>query len=69
MKSTNPPDWYARQEREARRWGEELRELGIKTSRAPKQPARPVTFADIQAAYREAAEYSRKDEKDNDRDD
>jgi len=69
MQSTNPPDWYAHQARESARWGAEQRELGIKTSRAPKQQAQPVEFSDIEAAYREAAEFSRKDVEDNDRDD
>ena len=63
MKSTNPANLYAWQDRDALRGGTYRRGRAIS-----EQPPRPVTFADIEAAYREAAEFSRKDE-DNDRDD
>jgi hypothetical protein len=63
MKSTNPANLYAWQDRDALRGGTYRRGRAISD-----KPAQPVEFSDIEAAYREAAEFSRKDEEDNDRD-
>ena len=61
MQSTNPPNLYAWQDRDALRGGTYRRGRVVSGP-----PPRPVEFSDIEAAYREAAEFSRKDEEDND---
>lgn len=61
MKSTNPANLYAWQDRDALRGGTYRRGRAISGP-----PPRPVEFSDIEAAYREAAEFLRKDKESND---